>query len=233
MQDFRVLAPGFGIVPAAEPTPPASISLSQLMQPAKDEDRRRSNFLNSQVIPAPGIQVVIWKVGDQEGDNLLFTFSIRHESQPDGWIEIVANSDQSFAQFDTAHLPEGTYFTRLVAKETAPRPRPDRLTHTFETDDLVLDHSPPEVLAATARRVGDSLAVTITGRDRHSLLEAIDLVFNNGVRESVKQPADGVRDGREETFSFEAPLARISNATSVEVTLYDAAGNGSARRLSW
>jgi hypothetical protein len=42
-----------------------------------------------------------------------------------------------------------------------------------------------------------------------------------------------VRDGREETFTLEIPLARVSNATSLEVTLYDAAGNGTAKRLSW
>ena len=57
--------------------------------------------------------------------------------------------------------------------------------------------------------------------------------FNNGVRETLEQPSDGIRDGREETFTLEVPLAKVSNATFVEVTLYDAAGNGSAKRLSW
>jgi hypothetical protein len=35
----------------------------------------------------------------------------------------------------------------------------------------------------------------------------------------------------EETFVLEIPSDRISGATSVEVTLYDAAGNGATRRL--
>jgi len=73
--------------------------------------------------------------------------------------------------------------------------------------------------------------VTIRGRDALSLLDGIEVVFNNGVRESLEQPADGVRDGREETFTLEVPLARVSNATSLEVTLFDLAGNGTARRL--
>jgi hypothetical protein len=58
-------------------------------------------------------------------------------------------------------------------------------------------------------------------------------VFSNNVREMVEQPLDGVRDGREETFVLELPLARVSNATSLEVTLFDLAGNGAARRLTW
>ncbi|HUR56559.1 MAG TPA: hypothetical protein VM029_02540, partial [Opitutaceae bacterium] len=90
-----------------------------------------------------------------------------------------------------------------------------------------------EMVEATARRGSDSLVVTVRGRDKLSLLDGIEIVFNNGVRETVEQPADGVRDGREETFSLEVPLARVSNATSLEVTLYDAGGNSAAKRLSW
>jgi hypothetical protein len=35
----------------------------------------------------------------------------------------------------------------------------------------------------------------------------------------------------EETFVLELPAARLAGATSVEVTLYDSAGNGATRRL--
>jgi hypothetical protein len=130
-------------------------------------------------------------------------------------------------------MPDGVYFTRLVAMETAPRPAAERLSQTFETDDLVIDHTAPEILDATARRDGNSIIVTVHGRDALSLLDGIEVVFNSNLRETVEQPADGVRDGREETFVLEIPVARVSNATSLEVTLYDTAGNGTARRLTW
>ncbi len=232
LQDFRVLTPGYSIIPAAEQPPPASVSLSQALQSPKEDDRRKSNFLSSQVVPSPGSQVVTWTVVDPDGDNLVCTFSIRREDNP-GWTDVAAATRDSYAQFDTAHLPDGIYFTRLVATETAPRPRAERLAQTFETDDLVVDHTPPEALEATAVRAGESVVVTVRGRDRLSLLDGIEVVFNNGVREIVEQPADGVRDGREETFRLDVPLARVSNATSLEVTLFDVAGNGTARRLTW
>jgi len=123
--------------------------------------------------------------------------------------------------------------TRLVVTETSPRPPEARLSHTFETDDLIVDHTAPEMVEATARRAANSIIVSVRGRDRLSLLDGIEVVFNNNVRETVEQPADGVRDGREESFTLELPLSRVSNATSVEVMLYDAAGNGTAKRLSW
>jgi hypothetical protein len=130
-------------------------------------------------------------------------------------------------------MPDGVYFTRLVATEIAPRPVADRLSQTFETDDLIIDHTPPEILDASARREDNSILVTVHGRDNLSLLDGIEVVFNSGLRDTVEQPQDGVRDSREETFVLDIPLARVSNATSLEVTLYDAAGNGTAKRLSW
>jgi hypothetical protein len=125
------------------------------------------------------------------------------------------------------------YFTRLVSTETAPRPVADRLTATFETDDLVIDHTKPEILEATARRDGDRLIISVSGRDGLSLLDGVEIIFNNGVREVVEQPDDGVRDSRQERFTLDIPLAKVSTATAAEVTLYDSAGNGTPKRLSW
>lgn len=235
LQDFRVLTPNFGLILAADQPPPANVSLNQLMQSAPREDeggKRKGNFLSSQVVPSPGAQVVLWTVTDPDSDNFLCTFSIRRDGDAT-WTDVAANTRDGYAQFDTAHLPDGVYFTRLIATETAPRPAGTRLSQTFETDDLIVDHTAPEVVEATARRNGDAIAVTVRGRDKLSLLDGIEVIFNNSVRETVEQPADGVRDGREETFTLEIPLARVSNATSLEVTLYDVAGNGTARRLTW
>jgi hypothetical protein len=232
LQDFRVLPPNFGVIPAAEPPPTAVASLSQVIAAPKEEDRRRTGFLNSQVVPAPGAQVILWTLADPDGDQLLATFSIRRDGDTE-WIELVRHARESYAQFDTRPLADGTYFTRLVVTESAPRPEGERLTHTFETDDLIVDRTAPEILEATARRTGNSVTVTVRGRDRLSLLEGIEVVFNNHVRETLEHPADGIRDGREETFTLDVPLARVANASSLEVTLYDAAGNGTARRLVW
>ncbi len=232
LQDFRILPPGLSVLPAQEPPPPSSVSLSQLLQPRRDEDRRRSNFTSSQVVPSPGTQLVVWTVADPDGDAVRYTFSIRRDGDVP-WIDLVTSATESYAQFDTRHLPEGHYFTRLVATETAPRPAAERLSHTFETDDLLVDHTPPDILEATARRTADSLVVTVRGRDALALLEGMEVVFSNHVRETVEQPLDGIRDGREETFVLEIPLARVANATTLEVSLFDLAGNRAARRLSW
>jgi len=231
LQDFRVLTPGYGIVPALEPAVSPVVTVNQLLQP-RDDDKRKSGFSSSQIVPQPGTQLVLWTVNDPDGDAFTCTFSLRREGDAT-WTDVVTQTHDPFAQFDTGHMPEGIYFTRLVATETEPRPADQRLTQTFETDDLMIDHTPPELVEATAKRSGNAVVVTVHGRDRLSLLDSIDVTFSNGVHETVEQPVDGVRDGREETFALDLPLAQVSNATSVEVILYDAAGNSSARRLTW
>ena len=69
------------------------------------------------------------------------------------------------------------------------------------------------------------MVVSVRGRDALSLLDGIDVHFNNGDHQAVEQPADGIRDGREETFILEEPAARTTGATALDVTLYDGAGN--------
>ncbi len=233
IQDFRIISPNFALVPPAAESAAASTvtTLNQLVQGHDDDGKRRDRLLAAQVVPSPGNQAVFWSASDPDGDNLVATFSIRRDGDP-LWTDVVVDTTDNYAQFDVGHLPEGIYFTRLVVRETAPRPAAERLSAVFETDDLLVDHSPPAILEASVRRSGDLWLVSVHGRDALSLLDSIEADFNNSVHEIVEQPADGIRDGREETFVLEEPVAKVAGATSVEVTLNDAAGNSATRRIA-
>ncbi len=234
--EFRIISPNFALEPAADQAPSSIVTLSQLLGGAiggdATADKRKSNFLNSRVVPAPGTQVVLWTVTDPDGDNVACTFSLRREGDT-AWTDVAVNVRDPYAQFDVSHLAEGVYATRLVATEQAPRPPADRLSATFETDELVVDRTPPVLLEATAKRAGDRVVLTVHGRDALSLLVGFEALFNNGVKDAIEQPVDGIRDSREETFVLDVPLARVADATNVEITLYDSAGNGVSRRLTW
>lgn len=234
LQEFRFITPNYGLVAAVDQPPAQTATLSQLItQTARDDDaKRRETFLRSQIVPVPGMQVVFWNVTDPDGDNVTSTFSIRRNGETN-WTDLAVDTHDSFAQFDTAHLADGVYFTRIVSTETAPRLPAERLSATFETDDLIVDHTPPDILEATATRAEGKLVIAVHGRDALSLLQGIDANFNNGLHEETEQPDDGIRDNREERFTIEVPLAKVSNATSVEVILYDAVGNTTARRVTW
>jgi hypothetical protein len=232
--DFRILAPGLGLIPAGEPAPSASASLSQVLFPgSRDGDPaadRRKGLLSSQVVPAPGTQLVYWTVTDPDGDNLAYTFSIRADNS-DTWTDLAVDSGETYVQFETGGLAEGLYLTRLAASEQSPRPAPQRLGYTFETDALLVDRTPPVIVATQVSRAGGALFISLEGADALSLLEGAEFVLNNGTREALTHPADGILDGKQEKFVAEIPDARAAGATSVELLLYDQAGNATSTRL--
>jgi hypothetical protein len=231
LSEFRVVSPGFALVPAAEPAPSVVTTLNQLITTTDRDDRRKSSLLNSQVVPAPGMRLVTWNVTDPDGDRVLCTFAISREGTG-AWTDIAVNTRDNFAQFESGHFEDGLFLTRIVAREDAPRPVNDRLTVTFDTDDIVIDNTPPEIADIAVSKEGDSLRLRVAGRDALSLLDGAAFVFNDGLHEEVTQPLDGIRDSQSETFVLEIPVSRIAGATSVEVTLFDEPGNRTARRVS-
>jgi len=231
LQEFRVLPANYALIPAPEPAPTISTSLGQLLQSSgREESPRRSPSPSSQVVPQAGAQVVLWSVNDSDGDNLLASFSLRRTGD-EPWTDLIVNTRDSFLQFDVSHLPEGVYQTRLVVTETDPRPAADRLRMTFSTDDLLIDRTPPVLVTTAVQRTAVGLSLTVRAKDELSLLTGMEYVFNNGHRGTVEHPADGILDGREETFFIEIGPQQAVGATSVEVIVYDAAGNSAARRL--
>jgi len=234
--DFRIFSPNLGLIPAVDQPPSASATLSQLMYPANRDGRedatekRKGAFMNSQVVPQTGAQLIYWTVSDADGDTLAYTFSIRPENS-ETWVDLSVNSTDNYVQFDTGGFAEGLYLTRLTATEQSPRPAKNRLTYTFETDNLLIDRTPPVILATQIKRDNGQLFISVDGRDTLSLLEGAEYVLNNGLHETVMHPADGILDGKQETFVAEIPEARAAGATSVEIVLYDQAGNSSSMRL--
>ncbi|MDQ5978655.1 MAG: hypothetical protein QG602_1629 [Verrucomicrobiota bacterium] len=238
LSDFRVFPPNQGIVPAPEPAPTVVATLSQLLFPSqrdnKDEPspgQRRGALLNSQIIPQTGVQVVYWSVNDPDGDALAYTFSIRPDTTKSEWTDLTVGTPESFVQFETGSLPEGLYLTRLTVAEQAPRPAVSRITYTFETDNLLVDRTPPAITGTQVSRADGNLLVTVSGRDTLALLEGAEFVLNNGVRDVVMHPVDGLLDAREESFRLELPEARAAGSTSVEIILYDQTGNASSTRV--
>lgn len=236
LTDFRIFPPNQGLIPMSEPPGSAVTTLGQMLFPDRREgkddmpDRRKGSFLNSQIVPQPGTQIVYWSVNDPDSDTLAYTFSIKADTS-DTWTDVAVRTSDTYAQFETGGLPEGLYLTRLVVAEQAPRPPAQRLTYTFETDSLLVDHTPPVIVSTDIRRANGNLTVTVAGRDALSLLDGVEFILNNGTREVVMHPVDGVLDGREETFAVDIPEAKAAGATSLEVILYDQSGNASSARL--
>jgi hypothetical protein len=236
LTDFRIFPANMALVPAPGPTASVTANLGQLLFPdrrdAKDDgaEKRRTAFLNSQVVPQSGTQLIYWSVTDPDGDNLSYSLSIKPDDG-DKWIDLAVDVTDSYAQFETSSLAEGLYLTRLTVKEQAPRPEKQRLNYAFETDYLRVDRTAPSISDAKVQRGASAWSISVTGTDATSLLQGAEFILNNGIKYSLEQPVDGIRDGRTETFAVEVPFPRAAGATAVEIILYDQNGNAASRRL--
>ena len=238
LTDFRIFPPNLSLVPMPEAPAPVTTTLGQLLFPnqaAGKEDlvpeKRKGSFFSSQVVPQVGAQIVYWSVSDTEGDTLAYTFSLRGENS-DQWTDLAVETRDNYVQFDTGAFSEGLYYTRLTMAEQATRPEPQRLRYTFETDNLLIDRTPPEITATSVEHRDGKLVLSVDGRDALSLLAGAEFILNNGTHEENEHPADGVLDSRAERFVVEIPEAKATGATSVEIILYDQAGNSRSARLS-
>jgi hypothetical protein len=228
--EFRIVTPNYTLLHGPEPAPATVTTLTQLLASMGERDKPKNPILNYNVAPQPGNQLVTWTISDPDNDTLTCDFDIRREGD-DRWIPLAVDSRENFVQFDTSHLEDGVYLTRLTAREQAPRPAAERLSVTFDTEDLVIDHTPPELVELTQEKSTDGLTLSVTGHDALSLLDRVEFNFNNGYREAVAQPADGIRDSQTETFVFQSLARNLAGATSVEIVLFDFAGNTTARRV--
>jgi len=232
LQEFRLLAPNFGLVPAPEPALQVITTLGQVIQPSsRDDDKRRNPLLTSQIVPLPGAQVVYWTVTDPDDDNLLGSFSVRLRGT-ETWTDLAVASRENYLQFDISHFPEGIYQTQLVVRETAPRAEKDCLTAVFEADDLLIDRTPPVLGDVQVTREAGRLRIRVSARDEFSRIAGVEFALNNGVRETVEQPDDGILDGQAESFTLELTADRAAGATNIEIIAYDNIGNSAARRMA-
>lgn len=236
LRSFRIISPNFALrARSASNNTSATTTLSQVVNAPSPggsaADKRRQALMSSPLVSEPGAQVVLWTVSDPDGDNLVATFSIRHQDD-DTWQDLQVGTDADWFQFDRRTLAEGTYFTRLTVEETAPRPAGDRHSISFAADDLVIDLTPPEIHHQELSREGDHWRLEVSARDSYSLLSGMRAVFNNGYTASSAQPADGILDSPAETFVVHIPVDQLTSATQVEIYVEDTAANVATVRES-
>jgi hypothetical protein len=239
VQDFRVFPPGLGLIPMPDPPAPASLPLGQFLFPNQPQPQaesapqspQKNAFLASQVVSQPGNQLVYWNAVDADGDNLVATLALRPVASGE-WTEIAAGVYSNHLGFSTADLAEGPYILKLTVAETSPRAIADRLTGDYESDDLTIDRTAPEIQSIDVSASAAAITIRVAASDRWSLLRGARAVLNNGTEVENILPLDGILDGRAETFDLEIPRAAATGATNAEVMVVDQAGNRTSQRVA-
>lgn len=147
---------------------------------------------------------VRWAAHDDNGDQLTFALYYRGEGEHN-WQFLRDHIRERFYSFDSALLPDGHYRIKVVASD-APSHNPGQaLTGERDSDDFVIDTTPPVVTGLKAEFSDGKVHASFTGTDATSPVSHAEYSIDAG-RWQYLAPVGNIADSLSERFDIEAPL---------------------------
>ena len=91
-----------------------------------------------------GYQTVLWSVHDDNDDDL--TFAIYYRSEGDqNWRLLKDKVRDTYFSWDTATMPDGAYYLKIVASDSPSNPADQALSSERESDRFEVANTPPRI----------------------------------------------------------------------------------------
>src|SRR6266849_1592672 len=178
-----------------------------------------------------GYQSVLWTAHDDNDDEMRYAVYFRGENEHE-WKLLKDNLEQKFYSWDTATLPDGAYYLKIVATD-APTNSPVRALKTErESERFEVDNTPPVVedikIGPASGKMSGGHPASFTARDASSSIERAQYSLDGGDWVLVT-PSTGISDALVEHYDFGLP-ALTPGEHSIAVRAYDRFENvGSAK----
>ena len=177
----------------------------------------------------PGQQVQIyWQADDPDGDRLAYNLYFRGEDES-RWKLLRANMQENSYLLDADVFADGRYYFRVVASDSPSNPANLAREAELISAPILIDSTPPIVIASPARRSGNMVEVDVDAEDRGSVLRRCEYSIDAGPWMQV-EAADGVTDSAKERF-----LLRLDKVSAAEhlivIRVFDAAGNAGLTKV--
>ena len=147
-----------------------------------------------------GLQTIVWKGDDANGDDLTYGVSYRREGDAT-WTALATKLTDAIYVWDTTSVPSGHYVLKVSASDEPSQPAAAALRGEVESPVVEVDSLPPAVTLRQAARVGGRLAVTVDVRDAHSSIGRVEYSLDGNIW-TPAYPADGMLDSRLETLTL-------------------------------
>jgi hypothetical protein len=154
-----------------------------------------------------GLQTLVWKGDDANGDDLTFEVDYRREGDT-AWKTLAADLPDPIYVWDTAAVPSGSYVVRIAASDAPAQATGSALVGELESAVIDVDNTPPMLTPGAVMREGGRIVVTLEARDDQSAITRLEYSID-GRSWLPAYPADGLLDGRREalTLRLEAEAA--------------------------
>jgi len=172
-----------------------------------------------------GLQTLIWKADDENGDELTYDVLYRREGET-SWKTLKEGLTDTILVWDTASAPNGSYVVKVVASDHKSNPPDAALRGERESASFDVDNTAPIVSIATARRESGHIVVPFEVRDADSVIARVEYSVDSQPWQSAF-PDDGILDARREHFTLRLDASMAGRTLVVRST--DAMNNvGSA-----
>lgn len=170
-----------------------------------------------------GLQTLIWRADDDNGDDLTYTLHYRREGDAE-WTTLREELDEAIFVWNTAAVPDGTYFVRVAASD-----RPSNAAETALSGELIsqafdIDNTPPDVAVQGTQQVDGATTVTLQVSDGQSIVQRVEY-SQDGLVWHTAFPVDGIADSRTERFEI---VVENLDARGLSLRAIDAMNNTAA-----
>ncbi len=163
-----------------------------------------------------GLQTFIWKVEDQNSDELTFDVFYRREGETT-WKLLKGGITDSILVWDTSAVPNGSYVLKVVASDARSNAPETALRGERESSSFDVDNSPPSVTVGTPKRDGAVIVVPFEIRDTDSPLQRVEYSLD-AQRWQSAFPQDGILDARQEHFALRVDAANAGRTLVIRAT---------------
>ena len=150
-----------------------------------------------------GLQTIVWKGDDANGDDLVFGVAFRREGDA-SWTGLATNLSDPIYVWDTTAVPSGHYVLKITATDQPSQPADAALRGEAESSVVEVDSLPPAIALKQAPRAGGRLVVAVEIRDQHSAIGRVEYSLD-GTAWTPAYPTDGMLDSQIETLTLTFP----------------------------
>jgi hypothetical protein len=168
-----------------------------------------------------GLQTIVWKAEDDNGDRLQYDVSYRREGET-AWKVLKRGVWDPIFVWDTTSVPDGTYVVRVTASDAPSNAPATALTGDLESASFDVDNTAPRIEAQPATHAGTRSTLTFTVRDDQSAVQRVEYSLDAS-RWRMVYPKDGIPDSRRE--EFEVTVEDSEAGRSVIIRATDAMNN--------
>ena len=174
-------------------TPDRKLAAAASAQPGSSSSLGRRTYQKS-------LQTLLWKADDENDDDLVYDVLYRREGET-AWKTLRKATPEAILVWDTTTIPNGTYFVKIVASDSASNPAATALSGELDSVAFEVDNAPPAIVVGNVRVDRGRTIIPFDVKDDHSPIQRVEF-SQDGQRWRGVFPVDGIADSRDEHYEL-------------------------------